>query len=187
MFKPHDSAANMKHQLDPRFGYLRLIQDKREIFLALGYIDPRPDGDIEVWYSGVGEVLRLQNGRVVGATGSRTEWSNVLFQGLPAWSEIAGEATYLRVRDVSPGYHFGLRENLKITRIQTPASSNLRELPADSLLWFDEALQNAKHWPTSRYALKVSGDLPRVMYGEHCLANDLCFSWQRWTANGALQ
>src|SRR5208282_1536401 len=59
-----DSASHeSSSRLDPRFNYLRVQVDRREVFLALGYVDSTPEGPVEVWYSGTGEVLRLRDGR----------------------------------------------------------------------------------------------------------------------------
>ena len=76
-------------RLDPRFRYLRVTAGKQVAFLALGYVYTDSHGPVEVWYSADREVIRLQNGRVVGAAGTLTEWRQVRMPVLPAWRELA--------------------------------------------------------------------------------------------------
>lgn len=183
------AATAVESQLDPRFAYLRLERDKRVVYLALGYVDPHPQGAVEVWYSSAGEVLRLQDGRVVGSIGGETDWLAVSFVGRPEWGEVQGPVSFLRTRDVQPGYRFGLRETLTLRPIPVPADSRLREIPAQALTWFEERVaDDFERLPPSRYGVYLSPGVSRVIYGEHCLSATLCFSWQRWSAatGGAL-
>lgn len=188
LLKPAAVAASAP-RLDPRFAYLRLTRDQRVVYLALGYVDPHPEGAVEVWYSSAGEVLRLQDGRVVGSTGGETDWLAVSFAGRPAWDEVRGPVSFLRTRDVQPGYRLGLRETLTLRPIPVPVDSRLQQIPAEALAWFEEVVtQGAERLPPSRYGVHFSPSGARVIYGEHCLSATLCFSWQRWSATtgGAL-
>src|SRR5512135_2466587 len=92
-------------RLNPNFRYLRVTIGGRVVLLALGNVDSGPRGPIEVWYSAEREVLRLQNGRLVGAAGLTTEWRNVSLPELPSWSAVAHDdraIRWTRVRDVMP-------------------------------------------------------------------------------------
>ena len=71
-------------RLNPNFRYLRVTVGGRVVLLALGNTDSHPQGPIEVWYSAEREVLRLQNGRLVGAVGLTTEWREVSLPALPS-------------------------------------------------------------------------------------------------------
>jgi hypothetical protein len=154
----------------------------REAYFALGYQDRGPAGPVEVWYSGAGEVLRLCDGRVVGAAGMDTEWLAVGFTGLPAWSDLKGEAGFIRSRDVSPGYRYGLRELMLIRPIQAPALTQLKNLDPANLHWFEEISPADSGLPPARYAVQIGPDGARVVYSELCLDSAFCFSWQRWHA-----
>jgi len=169
--------------LNPDFSYLRVQVGTREVFLALGYVDQLPDGPVHVWYSADGDVLRLRDGRVVGATmKSGTDWLNVSFAQLPSWETVGDQAVFERVRDVSPGYRYGIREKMLIRHIAPPDNSQLRLIPASSLSWFEEAVQGVGAIPPARYAVSTDGrdSAHRVVYGEQCLSNEYCFSWQSW-------
>lgn len=179
-------------QLDPRFAYLRATAGKKLAFLALGYVDPHPLGPIEVWYSAEREVIRLQNGRVVGAAGTLTEWRQVRMPDLPRWRDLATKAVphaWTRTRDVMPGYYFNHADLLQVRTIPPPAKSALVGIAPASLTWFEESLVAAPasqgltdRLPPARYAVEFIGDTERVIYAEQCLSAALCITWQRWRA-----
>jgi group 4 capsule polysaccharide lipoprotein GfcB/YjbF len=174
-------------KLNPNFRYLRVTIGGRVVLLALGYLEPHPQGTIEVWYSAEREVVRLQNGRLVGASGLTTEWRNVVLPEFPDWPTLASGGAPLRwsrIRDVMPGYRYGLRDSLALSVIAPPAKSALQELDPNQLIWFEERLANealpGTSLPTARYAVQLAGGV--VVYGEQCLAPQFCFTWQRWPA-----
>ena len=187
--------------LNPDFRYLRLTVRGRVALLALGYVDNHPQGPIEVWYSAEREVLRLQNGRLVGAVGVTTEWLNVAFSDLPSWSEAARAnrpVLWTRTRDVMPGYRFGVTDKLSVYAVSAPARSALRGLDPQELTWFEERLQSEPGGgllavfdkgaeaeallPPARYAVDFRRGGETVVYGDQCIAADLCITWQRWPA-----
>ena len=193
---PRDAA---EAQLNPAFRYLRVTVDGRVTFLALGSVDQHPHGPVEVWVSGQREVLRLQNGRLAGASGVTTEWRAVTLPELPSWTAIARAAQplqWVRVRDVMPGYRFGVRDELVLSAISPPQKSALQRVDAQSLSWFEERFRSGRvagRWtrlvgstpadaalPPARYAVDLRNGDGVVVYGEQCLAPELCFTWQRW-------
>lgn len=191
------SAADVR--LSPAFRYIRVTVDGRVSFLALGSEDKHPQGPIEVWFSAQREVLRLQNGRVVGASGVFTEWRSVTLPEMPPWSAIARSQQplpWVRIRDVMPGYRFGVHDELVLSAISPPQKSALQGVDAQSLSWFEERFQTGvvagyltklvTHvaadgaLPPARYAVDFRDGKEIVVYGEQCLAPDFCFTWQRW-------
>lgn len=193
-----DSAIDSA-QLNPQFRYLRVTISGRAVLLVLGYVDQHPQGQIEVWYSAEREVVRLQNGRVVGAIGLITEWRNVLLAQVPSWSAVAktqAPVNLTRMRDVMPGYRFGVKDALVLSVIPAVRQSALQGIDPQGLTWFEErvqpevragyteALRTAfsveKLLPPARYAVDLQEAREVVVYGEQCLAPDLCFTWQRW-------
>ena len=183
-----DAAADSA-QLDPAFRYLRVTIGGRTALLVLGYVEKDPRGPIEVWYSAEREVLKLQHGRVVGAVGMLTEWRNVRLSDLPAWPVLARARTpvgWARTRDVMPGYRYGVREALLLGIVPAPEKSALRELDPKQLTWFEERVASSTSeettLPPARYAVQLAGGGETVVYGEQCLAPEVCFTWQRWPA-----
>jgi hypothetical protein len=178
---PADAA-----KLDPKLRYLRVSVDGRIALLVLGYLEPHPQGPIEVWYSARREVIKLQNGRLVGALGLTTEWRRVALPALPDWAGLLAATQPLhweRRRDVMPGYRYGIIDRLTLRRSAPPSGSRLVGIDPASLSWFEEtdapgAGEDAL--PPARYALDLRATGEPVVYGETCLARDLCFAWQRW-------
>jgi hypothetical protein len=194
-----DTGAD-KARLNASFSYLRVTIGGRVAFLALGYVDDHPEGPIEVWYSALREVVRLQNGRVVGVTGFTTEWRNVSISDAPSWSTVATArepVQWTRVRDVMPGYRFGVRDQLELRTIVPPNRSELRGVDPPSLTWFEEQTKSDRAQylssllavsggdsplPPARYAVDLQSGKEEVIYGEQCIAPDVCFTWQHWSA-----
>jgi len=176
-------------KLNPNFRYLRLMIEGRVVMLALGDIDAHPRGEIEVWYSAGREVLRFQNGRLVGAAGLTTEWRNVVLPELPGWSALSSAAAplrWVRTRDVMPGYRYGVRDALALSVVPPPAASALQGLEPQQLTWFEERFADdglrKSVLPPARYALQFADGRETVVYGEQCIAPQTCFTWQRWPA-----
>lgn len=172
--------------LNPKFRYLRVTINRRVALLVLGYLDRHPQGPIEVWYSADREVLRLQNGRVTGATGLTTEWRNVALPVLPSWTAIAGASKpvdWVRTRDVMPGYRYGVQDALRIRVAEPPTATLLQRLEPKTLTWFEEAMSaDSRALPPARYGVELQSGRELVVYGEQCLEPELCFAWQRWPA-----
>ena len=163
--------------LDSRYKYLRVQVGQREAIMVLGYLDS--SGEVEVWYSALGEVLRLRDGRLIGARMNLgTDWLSVSFSHLPRWDQITAQTTFERSRDISTGYQYGIREQMQIRRIATPDDSNLKSIDAASLTWFEEHAPGSV--PASRYGVSFADSITQVVYAEQCLSVDFCFSWQKW-------
>jgi hypothetical protein len=186
--------ASSVTQLNPSYRYIKVSINTRVAFLALGDVDKNAVGPVEVWYSASREVLRLQNGRVAGATGLTTEWRSVLLDEAPSWPTAIGAAQPLRwtrVRDVMPGYRFGTRDQLELRTILPLRNVSLQGYDSQRLHWFEEqtlisakgaakAARADQALPAARYAVDLQGDTAVVVYSEQCLAPGLCFSWQLW-------
>jgi hypothetical protein len=171
--------------VNPDFNYLRVQVGARELFMVLGYVDQTPDGPVQVWYSANADVLRLRDGRLVGATmKTGTDWLAVSFSHLPSWNAVGSQAAFERVRDVSPGYRYGIKEKMLIRRIAPPDDSRLQLVPPSSLSWFEEVVQGDVAVRPARYAVSLDGvGTHHVVYAEQCLSSEFCFSWQNWPSS----
>jgi hypothetical protein len=192
--RPSTAAAT---PLDPQFQYLRVTRGSHVALLWRGSTEQAPAGLIEVYYSSSGEIIRILDGRIVGALGLQTEWRKVTLSP-PSWRVAAGSpngVSFERVRDVMPGYRSGLRDHVTVQPIAAPPRNALRALDATTLSWFEEHSRSAvaadARWsgdprtrplPPARYAVDLSVAPEQVVYAEQCLAPDWCFTWQRWSA-----
>lgn len=177
------AAAIDAAPLNPKYRYLRVTYDEGAALLVLNFLDKHPNGPVEVWYGGAGEVFRFQNGRWGGHAGVEPEWRLVALPPFPAWADLADRSEPLRwerYRDVMPGYRFGIRDRLMLRPIPAPDKSSLVGVDARSLRWFEERTEadSAEQLPAARYA--VRGET--VVYAEQCVSPRRCFKWQRWPA-----
>lgn len=181
VMRASSNDKTINERLDPRFSYLRIGVGKRFTFLVLGYVDPSQQGPIEIWYGAGGEVLRLQNSRVLGTAGMPVDWSNVRLSANLAWTDSKADFSYSRTRDVMPGYDYGIFDALSVTPIDPPKKSALVKVSSSSLSWYEERSSSIRHLPPARYAVSHVDGHALVMYGEQCLSESFCLSWQRWS------
>lgn len=170
-----------KAPLNPALRYLRVSVQGRSALLVLGFEEPLAAGPIQTWYSSEGEVLRLQNGRIVGTAGMSVDWRQVQHTPFPVWAEIGNTegVSFERLRDEMPGYRYGIVESLRIRAIAPPSNAQLVGLPPEALQWYEERVVGHRQ-ATGRYGVRVQDGLMTVVYGEQCLAADFCLAWQTW-------
>jgi len=171
--------------LSPNFRYLKVTANGREALMALGYSDPHPDGPIDTWYSSEGEVIRLQNGRLLSTAGLELNWKSVRYRGLPDWRAVVsqGKLEFTRERDEMPGHRFGLMDRLDLYAVPPPKDAHLLGVDPNGLRWFEERVQSSPaSLPSARYGLAIAGGEAKVVYGEQCLSERLCIAWQTWPA-----
>jgi len=169
--------------LNPNLRYLRITVQDRSILMVRGYTEQHTAGNIDVWYSSKGEVIRLQNGRIIGTAGLETDWLNVSYLSLPSWQSLSevSSATYYRERDQMPGYRFGIKESLAIYRTPPPSNSKMVKMVANKFRWYEEASHNTPNkLPSARFAIQNIDGVLQVAYGEQCLTDSYCLSWQLW-------
>ncbi len=172
-------------KLNPGLRYLRVTVRGRVVLMVLGYVEPSTEGEINTWYSAEGEVIHLQNGRIVGTAGLETDWRAVRNASLPTWKDMIARpaVTYRRERDEMPGYRFGIAETVSLYPVPAPSNAKLVGLTVEGLRWYEEAvLGQPDGLPSARFALLANDGNPLVIYAEQCLSQNLCLAWQIWAA-----
>jgi len=179
---------------NPAYRYLRVdVQGRAPALLVLGYLDPHPHGEIEVWYSSRGEVIKTQHGRIVGTVGLEVDWRALRYASpLPDWATVSPQgAAYARSRDVFPGYRYGVSERVDIQPLPgLPTTALPQALPvglANRYRWFLETVADpSAGLPPALFAWGVHQGQPTVVYSEQCLTADFCLQLLRWPlAEGA--
>lgn len=173
--------------LNPQYRYLRVTFNGQPVLLVLGYVDQADSASpVQVWYSGSGEVLRLRHGRLAGLVGTPTEWRDVRWpQGVPAWQAVLQQAPshYGRVLDQMPGYRLGVAQSLQLEALSMPGDTAWAgTMPAD-VHWFRESVFSGAAYPPARYGVKMGAQGAEPVYGEQCIAADLCITWQTWAVD----
>ncbi len=174
-------------KLNPKRHYLRVSSPGHGAALLVREdLESLPAGhQRETWYSRFGELIQIENGRIVATSGLHVDWREVRLPALPDWTQIGPQGLqYTRERDQMPGYRMGLRETVQVRPLATYAPRELQELDAASLQWFEEDAQPIHSrdaaLPAAHFALQTQGQAAQIVYAEQCLAQDLCLSWQRW-------
>nr|WP_319566110.1 YjbF family lipoprotein [uncultured Rhodoferax sp.] len=168
--------------------YLRIhLKGGQPTILVLGYEDHHLQGLVEVWYSAAGEVLKIQNGRIVGTAGLTSNWQQVDISNAPSkWSGIGAGVQWMRTRDESPGYKYGIFDTLVVSEWQglppQPISSTLPLSVAKTYRWYTELPSDGQSskLPAAWFAVSSQNGIETVEYSEQCITPDLCFSLQRW-------
>ncbi|MFM1908895.1 MAG: hypothetical protein RLZZ591_2572 [Pseudomonadota bacterium] len=176
-------------RLNPSYRYLRVsVAGRSPALMVLGYIDPHPLGDIEVWYSAKREVLKTQAGRVVASAGLELDWRHVDFPAPPvAWANAGPSFSYQRVRDVMPGYRMGLREAVHVQALSPPQELVPPSMPRGAT-WYQELVVPASKndtlapaWFAVVKSRSSSGAASAdVVASYQCLSASLCLQLQRW-------
>lgn len=176
---------------NPAFRYLLVqVQDRAPAFLVLGYVDGHPQGEIEVWYSSKNEVIKTQNGRIVGTAGLEVDWFGVRYLPTPPnWSEsMTEQRVYQRQRDEMPGYRYAITDKIEsaVWRGTLPIvwPESLPRKPAVAYTWFREVTvtSNDQVLPPAWFAWGVYRGKASVIYSEQCLSPSFCLKLQRWPA-----
>lgn len=175
------------HSLDPHQRYLRVTHDQQVALMVLGYRTAAADGAVDTWYSAKGEVLKLKNGRIIETDGLDTDWRQVHLPVLPSWRNLEDHSlTYLRQRDVMPGYRYGVSERITVQPIPQPSLTQIKHTDPAHLRWFEERATplspNTPSLPPTVIAVDTQNGVWHAVYGEQSLAPDYRLTWQRWPA-----
>lgn len=175
---------DLPSQLNPSYRYLRVgVAGRPPALMVLGYVDPHPLGDIEVWYSAKREVIKTQAGRVVASAGLELDWRHVDFPAPPvAWVQAGPSFSYQRVRDVMPGYRMGLHETIQVRALSPPPNLVPPSMPR-GVTWYQEvAVPSSKTGPLAPawFAVVQTKSSAEVVASYQCLSASLCLQLQRW-------
>ncbi len=195
-----DKVQRLPPNPNPAFRYLRVeLGGFPAAMLALGYVDAHPQGPVEVWYSAQGEVLKVQNGRIVATAGLPLDWVSVQFTPAPQpWAEVAVQGVaFSRVRSELPSYRFAIAEQVKVMPVPglketdlpfaLPASLARENVPRYQ--WFRESSSSSSNsaasgvgapLPDSWFAIGKHMGQTMVVYSRQCLTPGYCLHLQRW-------
>jgi len=177
--------------IKPGFEYLVVELDGKASVMALGSRDLLGQGDFaltnEYWYNGQGEMLHLQNGRILQAIGMTLEIRRQEGK-VPAWRDIDNASrplSWVRELDVMPGYRFSLKETLISYRTTAPASSP-KEVAGEVIWIADEVSSTNEQNKPWRYKQLFALQNGKVVYSEQCIASSLCLKLRPLMVNKQL-
>ncbi len=157
----------------PGFEYIEVELNGKKAALALGYRKVNGVDTEEHWYSGVGEMLTLRNGRLVEVLGMTSEVRQTSRE-IPKWDHLEvnhSPLTWMRTRNLHPGYRYGVKEY-----VTSEVKVNIQEDRQANQTWVYENVQSeradGREW---RYEEKFQLENGRVVFSEQCLAPNICF------------
>ncbi len=166
-------------QVQPGVEYLWVSVGGRAAVMALGersLVGVAPNVvRHEYWYTGQGEMLYLQNGRIQEAKGFTQEWRGQL-SSPPEWSDVLQSnraISWRRQLDVMPAFRYNLVDH--ITTYNLPTPKQLPENVPTTALWIGDSVEskneNGRPW---RFEQRFAIENGVVVYSEQCLAPQLC-------------
>ena len=200
-------------QLNPALTYLYVqAPGQSPVFFVLGYVEPaaHESGPATlVWFSAMREVLRTQNGRLVGLTGVPQGKTALSWKPpAPAWADllaytppsaVAPQAqtspeavvpfappSFVRTWDEPARYRFGRTDRVSLHPQRWPDLPNtvLRHLRgplagANYTNW-NWFLQRSDRAPHAWFGLAPVAGVVQVVYSFQCLDADTCFHIAPW-------
>lgn len=195
--------------LNSQFRYLRVNVAGLDALMVKGYIDRDSNGNIEVWYSSDGSVLRLQQGRYLGSVGFDTNWQNVTMRNAPKLEKMIADFDrpnpspklttvnsfypteqyfFSRNHTQMPLHKTTLDEMISASVSRnTPKSipkSLLPYLQNKSLIWIAEQQSQLDHFRSSNglawYGFQKVNNQYLQMIGQQCLDDNFCITWMPW-------
>lgn len=178
------SHAFDKDALNPAYRYMRVTLDgAAPALMVLGYVDSKPGGAVDVWYSALGEVIKTQKGRIVSTTGLALDWSSVVYPVAPLDWALQGDQVsgYERVRSELPAYRVGLRERMVVTPESAPTDLRLFA-SGPTHRWYREHTDAPSFagTPDSWFAVGHHKGQEVVVFSRQCLSSTQCLSLQLW-------
>ena len=207
-FQDTSSLIN-KTTLNPQYRYLRVDIAGLDVLMVKGYLDQDTNGDIEIWYSSDGSVVRFQQGRYLGSVGFDNNWQNVSLKNAPRLEKIVADFDRPnpspKISAVNSFYpimqYFFSRSHTSISSRQTileePISASVsRNTPPSipktllpylqnkDLIWVNEetskSASDKKSARSSWYSFQKTDNQYLLIAGQQCLAINFCVTWMPW-------
>ena len=169
------------HASSPDFAqgvaYVRISVNGRQSWMALGEQRLGANGTHTYWYSGQGEMLHLQDGRLVAAIGLTHELRGQVGEA-PSWHTLAQALQPLvwhRQRDWMPGYRYGVPEHVSSQRTQ-PTPQQSQQVGPGAQWFVDQVHTQMASGHAWHYQEWFAVRDQQVVFSEQCLAPRLCLT-----------
>lgn len=174
-----------KFEMAPGLQYLEAHTVGAQAMMVLGYVaTPPQQPPVHTWYDSQRELLRLQNGFMVGLTGVKNYISNTEYtwaapnqQGvqLPTSKTYSQPDQQVFNQTVTLSFQAVLESSVNtknsVLRKRLIEAARQSEQP---LLWYQEVPQPNSQLPYSLHAFTSDGN---PVYGSQCLTPSVCIEW----------
>lgn len=150
------------------------------------------------------EDIPLERALALQAESEKIPFSSDLTASLPSYSgsplqyekpKKSPALAYQRIRTLMPGYRAQIKETVFLEPLAQPPvdipAGDLERLNLSKIRWVQERIRPLARDSSNSgldslpayYALDVSSQPARVVYGRQCLVKDYCLSWQAWPSS----
>jgi hypothetical protein len=157
--------------------YLWMQEHDREALLVWVGTERTAQGNVSVWVSADGVIIRLLEGRLVGISEPLRSWHLIREKPLELGqnSDVFPKAM-IQTSDQQPGFRIGVERHVsQVLRTSAPASVTWYAGTPD-VRWFAE-IDTRSGLQTAYFAV-TSED--RAIAGQRCIESDWCVRWQSW-------
>jgi len=172
-------------EMDPNLQYLEAHTVGAQAMMVLGYVvTPQQQPSVQTWYDSQRELLRTQNGFMVGLTGVKNYISNTQY----TWAEPNQQGVQLptgktysqpdqQIFNKTVALQFAPIPQAQVNTKNSVLRKRLVEATKNekqTLLWFQEIPQADSDIPYSLHAFTSTGS---PVYGSQCLTSATCIEW----------
>lgn len=185
-----DTTASVP--LSPATWYLKVqVPGTPPALLVFGYLESHTTPPTEVWFSGGGQFIKIQSGRVVGTYGLPVNWQDVAASpDWPEWSAMSNSGrAYTRTRSDLSVYEVGIREQMRLTPVAAPGKPISTIMPgatdskSANWRWYQEEVisgQGTQPLPPALFATATLQGSTFVAFSHQCLSESFCLRIMRW-------
>lgn len=163
--------------LQKDFRYLWVQAQNQEALLVWVGTESSPQGNVSVWVSADGVVVRLLNGRLIGISEPRRSWQLIRETQSPEGQNPGSYPIRLiQTSDQQPGFQIG---------IERPVHQVMLAVAPDVLSWFAGTpdvrwIEEKDHMTGKQTAIFALSSNEQTVAGQRCIASDWCVRWQTW-------
>jgi hypothetical protein len=168
--------------LQSEFQYLWVQEDDREALLVWVGTGRSAEGDVSVWVSKDGVILRLLEGRLVGISEPLRSWHLIREKTLNLGQNPNDfPKALIQTSDQQPGFRIGVERRVHQVLLTSAPASVAWYAGSPNVRWFAE-IDTRSGLQTAYFALSNDN---RTIAGQRCIASDWCVRWQSWPATAS--
>lgn len=158
--------------------YLLVKHEKREALMVWIGNETSAMGDVSVWVSADGVILRLsKTGQLLGVAETTRHWRTVSKTPFTPEKPDKNKKTLVETTDLQPGYRLGVQRPVDVSKIDAPSDDGLWFVKAADLEWTQklDSSTGQKIGAVGRHPTNLDH-----VAGYRCIASDWCLRWQSW-------
>ena len=164
--------------LKSEFKYLWMQDHDREALLVWVGTERTAQGNVSVWVSADGVIIRLLEGLLVGISEPLRSWHLIREKPLEQVqnSDVFPKAM-IQTSDQQPGFRIGVERHVRqVLLMSAPAASVTWYAGTSNVRWLAE-IDTRSGLQTAYFAITSEDG---AIAGQRCIESDWCVRWQSW-------